>query len=268
MYIIVVVTFGVVVLGPLLGLVMKDVAPPYYEAFVDLGDHLSLLAALASLLLWWMHESQKRDDEKKQRRRTARYWVLYNALNRCNQDLTTYYHLQRVVNGDAYKAFNVQVSADREDKPRKLDPGLLVAFTEVRFFLDGFSRTWTNDDVLSEALAFDFSLLTEEEKKKTLAYFENYNTMQDAVNFVLPFLGSHHEQMQSVSSAASPSITSHQAVHVVNSLQDIQESLHARIKDAWNIWQCIRDKSNDSFEEIEERFKVLESRARQVNIVF
>lgn len=265
------VTLGFLLLGPLVGLAVEAISPRYYRAFVDLGDHLSLFAALASLLLWWLHESTKKADERRQRRRTARYWVLYNALNRCNQDLTTYHHLRRVVHGETYNKFKnhfAETNPPTEMPPQTeaLTVELHKAFREVSFFLDGFSRTWTNDDVLSEALAFDFSLLTEPEKKQTLAYFENYNTMQDAVNFVLPFLkldartqrrtGSDHEQ-----------ISEHHATHVVDSLEDIQKSLRARIKDAWDIWGQIRNSSHDRFNEIEERFSVLKDRARNVDIV-
>ncbi len=46
--------------------------------------------------------------------------------------------------------------------------------------------TWKNDDVISEAISFEFSLLKKEEKIESMAYFEKYNLLEDRVYWLEP----------------------------------------------------------------------------------
>lgn len=57
---------------------------------------------------------------------------------------------------------------------------------EVHTILTGFKDSWRNDDILSETISHDFALLRGREKDLMLAYFENYNSLQDLVNMILP----------------------------------------------------------------------------------
>ena len=179
-----------------------------YKAFIELGEPLSLVVAVLSLGAWVAHEGYKKRDEVEQRKHTARYWVLYNAMNRVNQDRNVYVHIKDLMADPAYHDVRGQLdpASQHSAEGNSLALGASVLPGEssdgglrgkllhdlmdnMRLLLKGFERTWKNDDVLSEAMTFDFSLLTLEEKAMTLDYFEKYNTLQDEVNFVLPLLG-------------------------------------------------------------------------------
>ncbi len=257
-----------------------------YEIFKEVGEQFALLFALVSLIAWFLSEVTRYFLARGQRRKTARYWVLYNAVNRVSQDLTVHLYISGIVHGSLYNRVAAHVTDQAEQNghlshvptgsiPVDLHADFNDLRTQARYFLQGFEQTWNNDDVLSEAIAFDFSLLTPNEKSQTLEYFEEYNSLQDTVKFILPFLQPtiRHVPVEDASAPPSPELIENYSVTMFLDLKKIHASLEDRIVDALNLMDLLITEGTTfpldrktSFPGIGERIPKLVTRAAQQGI--
>ncbi len=243
--------------------------------FMRTGEQLAVLVAFASLVAWATNEAIRNRESEEQRIRTARYWVLYNCINRITQDLNVHRQIGRLLRNSDYQ--NVAASMDyaipysqdhigdiqfdRHEFPvpdQRHFSVVNVVRTQAWFFLRGFKDTWTNDDVLTAAIAFDFSLLTSDEKTYTLVYFEKYNSLQDDVNFVFPILdkmfmpieGEHYPTDSIV--ATSPELQSRLLRQVYYRIPCISITLTARLQQAIELVVLIAETAKkERFEGVE-----------------
>lgn len=175
---------------------------------------LAFITSIATMLYLYLRSRLN----LRERRQNTRNWVMYNVMNRMNQDLVvleiTYNRVLNPDNNPVYnelykKIFNesrndisnnAEMARWRDPHPIPYIPDVeqhipiedhdawRKTLSELHSILLGFSNCWSNDDVLSAQLAFDFSLLHNIEQRRALSYFENYNSLQDLINVILPFL--------------------------------------------------------------------------------
>ena len=142
------------------------------------GEAMALLVAILLFLITVWFDWRRKVVEQQEKRRTARYWVFYNASNRINQDRNTLWY---------FESFSNFGPLTQSDKPQNKDSNAILP-RKIPRIIEGFASTWANDDVLNQAMAFEFSLLHEIEKSVILEYFEHYNTLEDRISMISPFL--------------------------------------------------------------------------------
>lgn len=129
------------------------------------GDFIGIAVAVAVFFEEFLRQHREALTQAYEKEQTARYWVFYNSQNRVRQDL----NMLREIHGQMDMSYN----ANERIKA--------AAFINV---LDGFTATWKNDDVLNSAIAFEFTLLSEPEKRAVMKYFEKYNALEDHVSMI------------------------------------------------------------------------------------
>lgn len=136
----------------------------------------AVVGIIALVLIYLEYRrGQNRDGELKQRNaQTARYWVFYNVRNRISQDIMTLAAVDAQILGGSTKRV--------ADCDVQLDVACMIKLAGI---LEGYSKSWNNDDVLNRALDFDFVLLGHTEKTRMLEYFERYNHIQDEIYLIL-----------------------------------------------------------------------------------
>ncbi|MEM9724872.1 MAG: hypothetical protein AAF909_05335 [Pseudomonadota bacterium] len=220
------------------------------EELFQIGETATFLLAFATSVLTLLYIFFTNFWMSNARRRNTRSWILYNLMNRMNQDLAVLEFVQnrvffprghgqeelcfdgiykqltkrpafsialgRTPKGakkaitrledvpDDYRGGADDLDDNEPDIQALLIPDVFVELNQSGHtesakilramladacnLLDGFVETWSNDDVLSSQIAFDFALLTYRERRLALDYFENYNGLQDRIKVVLPFL--------------------------------------------------------------------------------
>lgn len=183
-----------------------------YDEFKNLGDSFGALVAALSVILWLKRAShndemaerdkiEKEKKEKEEKKITARYWMYYNIVNRLTEDIKfldiycsrlvkeTWYSYPRITRIIARALENM-----KRGNPRKDDLGKMARIdyydlrVDMGIIFRGFENTWKNDDILTDTIVFEFSLLDREEQDELTAYFESYSSIEDRVTMLRPFL--------------------------------------------------------------------------------
>lgn len=187
-------------------------AKTLYEEFKAIGDSFGALVAGLSVILWLKRDNHKEDaaekekaekeqKEKEEKKITARYWMYYNIVNRLTEDIKfldiycsrivkeTWYSYPRIT-----KIMSKALENMKRGNPRKDDLGKMarVDYYDLRvdmaIIFKGFENTWKNDDILTDTIVFEFSLLDHDEQEELTAYFESYSSIEDRVTMLRPFL--------------------------------------------------------------------------------
>lgn len=133
--------------------------------------------------------------QRRKRERTARFWVIYNTLNRINQDIQTYKNLKPHLATLAEMELSASQGWNKNDEsPEKATIERMQL--KIVTILKAFRSTWGNDDVLSESIAFEFNLLEQAEKAAILKCFSEYNDLQDEISFTLNFMDVYQEDLR------------------------------------------------------------------------
>lgn len=147
--------------------------PTVNRVLYILNTSSEAVVGLIALTLIYLEyrRGQNRDGELKRRNaQTARYWVFYNVRNRISQDIMTLAAIDaQILAGSTKRVADCNVSFN------------LASVANLVGILEGYSKSWNNDDVLNRALDFDFVLLGQTEKTRMLEYFERYNHLQDEI---------------------------------------------------------------------------------------
>lgn len=178
------------------------------ELLASYGEALALLAGVTFYMVdqWRDGKRQRRNDGDK--KKLARYWVMYNAINRIGQDISVLKRFRKIFGDES-----VSISIASDDNRRRL-----------RDALQSFSEAWKNDDVINDTISLEFSLLTTREKEQSLVYFEKYNTLEDEVWWIKPKLDH-----------SSSDLTTPEKETVMEGMERLRSTLHETIEMAFTL---------------------------------